>query len=91
MWADSRQSLCSSLTQYRESEEASDKEPNYLWPFWVAEYAHLKGRKPHSAKAPFVMRWLKGKKNKCRVYGNVSDFLGLVSRKTFFFLKNFFV
>ena len=43
---------------HKESEEASDKEPNYLWPFWVAEYAHLKGRKPHSAETPFLMRWL---------------------------------
>ena len=36
----------------------TDKEL-YPCPFWVAGHAHLKEFKPHNAKVPFLMKWLK--------------------------------
>ena len=51
------QSLCYSLTQYREVEEASDKEPE-IWPHWIAAYACLKEHKPQDTKVSFLVSWL---------------------------------
>ena len=52
----SGQSPCCWLSQYRELEEASDKEL-YLWPFWVAAHVCLKDSKTHGTKIPFLMNW----------------------------------
>ena len=43
-----------SLTQYREEEEASDKEPE-IWPHWIAVLAHLMEHKPRDTNVPFFM------------------------------------
>ena len=53
----SHQSLYCALTQYREIEEASFKEPR-LSPFWVAAYAHLKAQWSHDDKIYFLIRHL---------------------------------
>ena len=52
-----RQSLPCPLIQYRELEEASDKEPDF-WPYSVATHARLNDLKLHTAKIPFLMRRL---------------------------------
>ena len=48
----SHQSHRCSHTQYRELEEASDKEP-HLRPSWVAVHACLKEHKPHDTEVSF--------------------------------------
>ena len=53
-----RTAKAQALTQYREPEGYSDKEPYHL-PYWVTAHARLNDRKLHSTKVPFLMRRLK--------------------------------
>ena len=55
--AQSRQSLRCSLTQHRELEDASDKEPE-TWPYWTAVQVHLKDCLEHNLKVSLLLRWL---------------------------------
>ena len=44
------------FAQYRDVEEASDKEPA-IWTYWVTAHARLKNHNVHYPKVPFLMRW----------------------------------